>query len=75
MKEQALGRDTVLKAMTIWAAKGNFEEDEKGSLEPGKFADMVIFEQDLQTMEEKQLPYARVWMTIVNGEMVFSGED
>lgn len=75
MKDQALGRDTVLKAMTIWAARGNFEEDEKGSLETGKVADMVVFDDDLLTMEEKQIPYASVWMTIVNGEAVFSAED
>ena len=33
--------------MTIWAAKSNFEEAEKGSLEKGKLADFIILDQDL----------------------------
>ena len=38
--------------MTIWAAKANFEENEKGSLEKGKFADFVILDADLM----KEIP-------------------
>src|SRR5207237_4100651 len=37
--ENALSRKDALKGMTIWAAKANFEEQEKGSLEVGKFAE------------------------------------
>ena len=75
MKSQAVGRDTALKAMTIWAAMANFEENEKGSLEIGKFADMAIFSQDLLTVEEKDIPYIRLKYTILNGEIVFSTAD
>ncbi|MEM0996171.1 MAG: amidohydrolase family protein [Bacteroidota bacterium] len=75
MKEEALGRDSVLKAMTTWAAHANFEEDEKGSLEPGKVADLVIFPEDLFSLDEKQLPYAQVWLTMVDGEVVYSAEN
>jgi predicted amidohydrolase YtcJ len=72
-KNQAVGRDTALRAMTIWAAESNFEENVKGSIEVGKFADFVILDADLATMEEKQIPYARVRHTIVDGKIVFSG--
>lgn len=72
-KQEALGRDTALRAMTIWAAEANFEEQVKGSIEAGKFADMVILDQDIATMEEKQVPYARIRYTIIDGKIVFSG--
>ena len=72
MKWEAVGRDTALKAMTIWPAIANFEEKEKGSLEIGKYADMVIFKQDILSIEEKDIPYVRLMHTIVNGEIVFS---
>jgi predicted amidohydrolase YtcJ len=74
-KEEALGRDTALRAMTIWAAEANREEAFKGSIEVGKFADLVIFESDLATLAENQLPYARVCYTIIDGKIVFPGVD
>jgi predicted amidohydrolase YtcJ len=40
--ENALTREQAMRAMTIWAAKAQFEEDEKGSIEPGKFADFIV---------------------------------
>ena len=61
--------------MTIWAAESNFEENVKGSIEIGKFADFVIVDHDLATMEEKQIPYSRVLTTIVDGKIVFSGSN
>lgn len=71
-KNEAVGRDTALRAMTIWAAESNFEEKVKGSLEVGKFADMIILKDDLLTMKEDQIPYARVLRTIIGGKIVFS---
>lgn len=70
--EEALGRDTSLRAMTIWPATANFEENEKGSLEPGKLADLVILENDIVYMELDDLPYVKVLATMVNGEIVHS---
>ena len=54
-KENGLTRQEALKAMTIWAAYGAFEENEKGSLEAGKFADFVVLEKDIMTIPEKEL--------------------
>lgn len=48
--ENALSREETLKGMTIWAAYSNFEEDEKGSIEPGKVADFVILSDDIMTI-------------------------
>ncbi len=70
--ENALSRTEALKGMTIWAAKGSFEEKEKGSLEPGKFADFIILDQDIMQVEGSKLLNTKVLKTFVNGENVFS---
>jgi predicted amidohydrolase YtcJ len=54
-KENALSREETLRGMTIWAAYSNFEEKEKGSLEKGKWADFVLFDQDLMTIAEDKI--------------------
>jgi predicted amidohydrolase YtcJ len=53
--ENALSREETLRGMTIWAAYSNFEEKEKGSLEVGKWADFVIFDQDLMKVNEDEI--------------------
>jgi predicted amidohydrolase YtcJ len=72
--ENAISRIEALKAMTIWAAYANFEEKEKGSIEPGKFADFVILENDLLTSPPANLWKIKVLETYVNGEKVYSKE-
>ena len=71
-KGNALSREETLRGMTIWAAKGNFEENEKGSIEPGKFADFVILDQDLMKAAEAELFKANVLKTYISGENVYS---
>ena len=44
--ENALSKENALKAMTIWSAYANFEEKERGSIEKGKDADLVLFNGD-----------------------------
>jgi predicted amidohydrolase YtcJ len=70
--ENALSREEAIRGMTIWAAKGNFEEKEKGSLEAGKFADFVIVDQDLMKADAASLFKAKVLKTYLNGENVYS---
>ncbi|MFY9242918.1 MAG: amidohydrolase [Polaribacter sp.] len=69
--ENALRREEALKGMTIWAAYSNFEEEEKGSIEIGKFADFVILNQDIMKVEGKELPKTKAIATYVNGEKVY----
>jgi len=66
--EQALSREETLKGMTIWAAYSNFEEDEKGSIEAGKFADFIILDKNIMEVSENEIPDINVLHTYVNGE-------
>jgi predicted amidohydrolase YtcJ len=69
--ENAITRIEALKGMTIWAAKSNFEEKEKGSIEPGKYADFVILDNDIMKIKGSQLPNTKILKTYVNGEKVY----
>ena len=69
--ENALSRMEALKGMTIWAAKANFEEKEKGSIEPGKYADFVILDNDIMKASTGALPKTNVLKTYINGEKVY----
>jgi predicted amidohydrolase YtcJ len=69
--ENALSREQALRGMTIWAARSNFEEKEKGSLEVGKFADFIILDQDLMKISDTDILKASVLSTFVGGEKVF----
>ena len=70
--ENALGRLDAILAMTISGAYANFEEDEKGSIEIGKFADFIILDNDLIESEESKIPYTNIVATFINGELVFN---
>jgi predicted amidohydrolase YtcJ len=69
--ENALTREETLKGMTIWAAYSNFEENEKGSIEVGKFADFVILNQDIMTVKGVNIPKTTAVTTYLNGEKVY----
>ena len=61
--------------MTIWAAKAAFQENEIGSLEAGKSADFIIFDQDLMTIPEDQILDTKVLETYSNGKKVFYNKE
>ncbi|TSD63898.1 amidohydrolase [Inquilinus sp. KBS0705] len=69
--ENALNRTEALKGMTIWAAKANFEEKEKGSIEVGKYADFVILDKDIMKAKGNELPNVKVIKTYINGVKVY----
>ncbi len=69
--ENALTREETLRGMTIWAAHSNFEENEKGSIEVGKFADFIILNQNIMEVEGSKIHETKVVSTFVNGEKVY----
>ncbi|RTZ00443.1 amidohydrolase [Flavobacterium sp. RSP49] len=68
--ENALTRVETLRGMTIWAAYSNFEEKEKGSLEVGKWADFVMFDQDLIMVKENMIVKMKPTNTYLKGQKV-----
>lgn len=69
--EQSLDRMESLKAYTINNAIASFQEDDLGSITPGKYADLVILSDDILTIDEADIPDARVDLTILAGEVVY----
>jgi predicted amidohydrolase YtcJ len=69
--EEGLTREQTLRSMTIWAAKASFEENEKGSLEPGKYADFVILDTDLMSASPQEVLNTEIESTWIGGEKVF----
>lgn len=68
--DQKISREQALRLATINNAWLNMEERFKGSIEPGKFADLVILNEDPLTCPEPRLRDAKVLMTMVGGKIV-----
>lgn len=69
--DQKLTREEALRSMTLDAAYGSFEEKEKGSITPGKMADLVVLSQDILTVPDDRLMQTQVLATIVAGKLAF----
>ncbi len=69
--EQAMTRVEALYSYTLGNAYAAFEEDIKGSLEAGKWADIVLLTQNLLQCPEDSIPSTRVLMTVVGGQIKF----
>ncbi|WP_298520545.1 amidohydrolase [uncultured Kordia sp.] len=69
-KENALSRKETLKGMTIWAAFSNFEENEKGSIEVGKFADFIVLDKNIMEIPENEILNTNVSETYIAGKKV-----
>lgn len=69
--ENSLSRQEALRGMTIWAAKANFEEKTRGSIEPGKFADFVILQKDIMRIPLTEVRAVKVIRTVVGGKTLF----
>jgi hypothetical protein len=67
--EHVMTREEALTSYTVNNAIAAFEEEIKGSLSPGKFADIVVLSQDILTVAEEDIPNTEVDMTIVGGEI------
>lgn len=65
---------TALKAMTIWPAWQQFEEDDKGSIETGKMADFVILSDDPTAVDPETLAQLRVMTTIKEDQVIHEAQ-
>ncbi|MEP7345277.1 MAG: amidohydrolase family protein, partial [Gemmatimonadaceae bacterium] len=69
--EQRMTREEALKSMTLWAAYAGFMEKESGSLEPGKFADFVVLDQDIMQIPVELILKTQVLSTYLGGKQVY----
>jgi predicted amidohydrolase YtcJ len=71
MPEQRMTREEALRSYTLSNAYAAFEEELKGSLTPGKLADIVVLSKDIMTIPEEEIPETRVVFTIVGGKVLY----
>ncbi len=74
LKEQAVSLESALRHYTIDAAYASFEEDAKGSLSPGKLADLVVLADDLFRAPPEAILKTRVLLTVVGGRVVYRAD-
>lgn len=69
--EERIGREQALRMYTIWGARMQKAEAAKGSLEPGKLADLVVIDRDYLTCPEEQIQNIEPVMTIIGGKVAW----
>jgi len=70
--DQKITREEALRIATMGNARLTFEEEIKGSIEPGKLADFVVLDEDIMQGDPKRIEQMNVLMTVVGGKTVFS---
>ena len=71
MPEERLSREQAVRLYTVNNAYLNHEEREKGSLEIGKLADLIVIDRDILLCPLHDLPTTKVAYTVVNGKIVY----
>ena len=72
--DQAVTVEEALKMWTLWAARAIGEEAVKGSIEPGKYADMTVLSDDIFALPKEKLKDVRAVETIVGGRVVYEAK-
>lgn len=65
---------TALKMFTLWPAYVSFQEDDLGTIEVGKRADLTAFDVDLMTVPAADIPKGKATLTVVDGVVVHRAE-
>ncbi|MCI0637939.1 MAG: amidohydrolase [Gemmataceae bacterium] len=69
--EQKMTRAQALRSYTLDAAYAAFEEKQKGTLTPGKLADITVLSRDILTVPDEEILRTEVWYTIVGGRVMY----
>ena len=72
--DQRMSRMEALKSYTLNGAYAAFEEENRGSLKPGKYADITVLSKDILKIPEDEIPTAKVAYTIVGGKVLYKGK-
>jgi predicted amidohydrolase YtcJ len=73
--EQKISVAEAVRAYTLGSARAEFTDHEKGTLAPGMLADFVLLSHDVFTQDVLQIGEARVWLTVVDGRVVYEARD
>lgn len=71
MPEQKITVEETLRAYTCAGAYASYEEERKGTLSPGKLADLVVLDRDLFSIPPESIREAKVTLTVVGGKVVY----
>ena len=71
LPEQKLTIDEAVHAFTVGSAYAEFAEKVKGTISPGKLADLVMLDRDIYKIDPGQIDKAQVVMTVMDGRVVF----
>lgn len=71
---EAITREQAVIAYTLTSAYAEFAEKDKGSLEPGKLADLAVLSRDIFTVDASDLPKTESVLTMVGGKIVYDGK-
>ncbi len=74
-RDEAVDVRAALRAVTIWAARQMFLEKKIGSIEPGKYADLAVWDRDLYNVPSDQLEALGCRLTVFNGRIVYRRDD
>jgi len=69
--EQAISPEEALRGYTLNNARLTFEETDKGSIEPGKLADIVVISDDILSVSKEKIKDIEVLKTLVGGKVVY----
>jgi len=69
--EQKIGVEEAVRAFTVGSAFAEFAEKVKGTISPGKLADMVLLDRDIYSIEPAEIDKAKVVLTIMDGRVVY----
>ena len=67
-------REEALKMLTAWAAYATFQEEKRGMIEVGTWADLTLLSQDILTVPEEEILKTKIELTVVNGRIVYRNE-
>ena len=71
---ESIDARTALRSYTAWGARQMFLENKIGTLEPGKQADIAVWDRDPYTAPADQIKHMKCLMTLIDGEVVYSAE-
>jgi predicted amidohydrolase YtcJ len=73
--EQKISVEEAVRAYTVGSAYAEFQESVKGTITPGKLADLVILSRDIFKIDPKDIETTKVVMTILDGRVIYEGRE